>query len=208
MKVLVVGAGGKTGRAVVEQAATAGHQVTALLHRTSDNENSPGVAMLVGDASDAETMEAAVAGQDAVIDTVGGKTPYRHTTLETRVASTIVAAMQRHGVQRLVVTSSVGVGDSTTHTPALVKIVVATFLRGSTQDKTRMESAVRASPLDWIITRPAVLNDKPATGGASVLTTENRNRAHSLTRADLAAFLVSQLTSDDYLRQAVTITND
>lgn len=208
MKVLVVGAGGKTGRAVVERAAEAGHQVTALLHSTSDDDTVPGVAVLVGDASDADTMEAAVAGQDAVIDTVGGKTPYRHTALETSVASTIIAAMQRHGVRRLIVTSSIGVGDSTTHTPAPVKIVVATFLRGSTRDKTRMESAVRNSGLDWTITRPAVLNDKPATGGARVLTTENRNQAHSLTRTDLAAFLVTQLTSDDHLRQAVTITND
>lgn len=207
MKVLVVGAAGKTGRSVVEQAAKAGHEVTALIHSTSGDYSVPGVTVRVGDARDAETIEAAVAGQDVVIDTVGGKTPYRRTTLETSVASTIVAAMQRHGVRRLVVTSSVGVGDSTANTPPFTKIVVATFLRGSTRDKAGMESAVRGSGLDWVITRPAVLNDKPATGDVRVLTADSRNQAHSLTRADLAAFLVAQLTSDNHLGEAVTVAN-
>ena len=204
MKVLVVGAAGKTGRVVVEQAVAAGHQVTACVH--SEGYNVPGVAVRVGDASDAQAVQAAVAGQDAVIDTVGGKTPYRRTTLEVDVAANIVAAMQRCGVRRLVVTSSIGVGDSSMHAPLPIKIVVATFLRGSTPDKAAMEAMVRASGLDWVITRPAALNDRPATGDIRVLTT-GHGRARSVTRADLATFLVAQLTSDEHLRQAVTITN-
>ncbi len=206
MKVLVVGAAGKTGRAVVEQALKAGHQVTALVH--SDNGyDVGGVAVRVGDASDPETAAAAVTGQDAVIDTVGGKTPYKHTTLETSVATTIVAAMRDHDVRRLVVTSSLGVGDSTANTPLSTKIAVATFLRGSTPDKAGMEAAVRSSGLDWVITRPAILTDKPATGDVRVFSANSRDQAHSITRADLATFLVAQLTSDNHLQEAVTIAN-
>lgn len=206
MKVLVVGAAGKTGRAVVDQAMKEGHEVTALVH--SDGAYGvPGVAVRVGDARDAETVEAAVTGQDAVIDTVGGKTPYKHTTLEASVAKTIIAAMQRHGVRRLVVTSSVGVGDSTANTPFIVKILQMTFLRGAGPDKAGMESAVRGSDLDWVITRPAVLNEKPATGDVRVFSSDNREKAQGVTRADLAAFLVAQLTSDDHLREAVTLAN-
>lgn len=206
MKVLVVGAAGKTGRSVVGQALAAGHRVTALVHR-GDGYDVPGVTVVVGDATEPGTAAAAVAGQDAVIDTVGGKTPYRRTTLETRVGETLIAAMREHGVRRLVVTSSLGVGDSVANTPAPVKIVVATFLRGSTRDKTQLEAVVRASGLDWVITRPAVLTDKPATGDIRVLSTASRDQARGLTRADLAAFLVAQLTSDDHLNQAVTVTN-
>ena len=206
MKVLVVGAAGKTGRAVVEQAVAAGHEVTAFVH-SAEGYAVPGVAVRAGDASDATAMGAAVAGQDAVIDTVGGKTPYRRTTLETSVAEAIVAAMQRQGARRLVVTSSIGVGDSSRNTTPPVKVVVATFLRGSTRDKAGMESAVRVSGLDWIITRPAVLNDKPATGDVRVLSAESGEKAAAITRADLAVFLVAQLTSDDHLHQAVTLAN-
>ena len=206
MKVLVVGAAGKTGRAVVEQAVKAGHDVTAFVH-TDGGYDVAGVEVRAGDASDATVMEAAVTGQDAVIDTVGGKTPYRHTTLETSVAAAIVAAMQRHGVRRLIVASSVGVGDSMTNIPFPVKVVVRTFLRGSTADKAGMESAVRGSGLDWVITRPAVLNEKPATGDVRVISGGGRDMAQAITRADLAAFLVAQLTSDEHLRKTVTLAN-
>lgn len=206
MKVLVVGAAGKTGRAVVEQAVKAGHEVTALVH--SDNGyNVAGVAVRVGDATDAETVYAAVTGQDAVIDTVAGKTPYKRTKLETSVATAIVAAMQRHDVRRLVVTSMIGEGDSAANTPLYVKILLATFLRGAAPDKAGMESAVRGSDLDWVITRPPILTDKPATGDVRVVSTDSREKAHSITRADLAAFLVAALNSDEHLRKAVTIAN-
>ncbi len=76
-------------------------------------------------------------GQDAVIDTVGGKTPYKHTTLKASVATTIVTAMQRHGVRRLVVTSMAGQGDSAANTPFYVKILLATFLHGATPTRRR-----------------------------------------------------------------------
>lgn len=206
MKVLVVGAAGKTGRAVVERAVARGHQVTAFVHRAGSYSVS-GIEVRAGEAGDPAAMGAAVKGQDAVVDTVGGKTPYRRTTLEVDVATAIVAAMQLHGVRRLVVTSSVGVGDSTTLITLPVKVVVATFLRASTADKTAMEAAVRASGLDYIITRPAVLGDGPATGAVRVLAPGSRDRARALTRLDLADFLVAQLSSDEHLRQAVTIAN-
>lgn len=206
MKVLVVGAAGKTGRAVVERAVAQGHQVTAFVHSLGGYDIS-GVEVRAGDATDQAAMEDAVMGQDAVIDTVGGKTPYRRTTLETDVATTIVAAMRRHGVRRLIVTSSIGVGVGDANTSVPVKVVVATFLRASTVDKAGMEAAVRASGLDWVITRPAVLSDRPATGDVRVLSTSSRAKAKTVTRADLATFLVAQLTGDDHLRAAVTVAN-
>ncbi len=206
MKVLVVGAAGKTGRPVVERAVKEGHEVTAFV-RSAGGYDVPGVEVRAGDATDMAAMEAAIMGQDAVIDTVGGKTPYKHTTLEASVATTIVAAMQPHGVRRLVATSMVGEGDSAASTPFYVKILLATFLRGATPDKAKMESAVSGSDLDWVITRPAVLTGKPATGDVRIFSAGNRDKAHSITRSDLAAFLVAQLTSDDHLRQAVTIAN-
>jgi uncharacterized protein YbjT (DUF2867 family) len=206
MKVLVVGAAGKTGQAVVARAVQEGHEVTAFVH-SDGSFDIPGVDVRAGDAVDNESMEAAVLGQDAVIDTVGGKTPDQPTTLETDVATAIVAAMQHHGVRRLVVTSVVGEGESIANTPPAIKELMETFLRGSTQDKAGMEDVVSGSGLEWVITRPPVLTDEPATGDVRTFSPTNRDQAHSITRSDLAAFLVAQLTSDDHLRQAVTIAN-
>ena len=206
MKILVVGAAGKTGKLVVEAALAAGHEVTAFVH-SADDYDVPNVRAVVGDATDKAKMSEAVAGQDAVLDTIGGKTPFKNTTLERSVAGAIIGAMQTHGVRRLVVTSMIGEGDSKEQATAFENLLVKTFLRGANKDKAAMEAAVESSNLDWVILRPAILNDDPAQGNARVFTSESGDKAHKITRADLAAFMVEQLTSDQYLHQAVTIAN-
>jgi putative NADH-flavin reductase len=111
MKVLVIGAAGRTGKAVVERAVAAGHQVTSFARDVGELDM-PGVRVVEGDATDENAVEAAIGGQDAVLDTVGGTTPYKQTTLETSVAKTVIAAMERNGVSRLVARSMLGVGES------------------------------------------------------------------------------------------------
>ena len=207
MKVLVIGAAGKTGRAVVEQATAAGHQVTAFVH-DAEGYAVPGVRVVAGDAADSAAMDAAVAGQDAVLDTIGGKTPYKDTTLEASAAAAIIASMQRSDVRRLVVTSMLGEGDSKANAPIYERLLVSTFLRGANKDKAAMEAAVEASGLDWVILRPAILTDAPAQGNVRVFGIDTNEKAHKITRADLAAFMLAQLTSDQYLHQAVTIANE
>lgn len=206
MKVLVLGAGGKTGGAVVQQAVAAGHQVTAFVHHAGDYHVPTGVTVTEGDATDADAVAVAVAGQDAVIDTIGGKTPYKsNITLEDDVAKAVIAAMQRHAVRRLLVTSSLGEGDSVASATVLLRILLKTFLRGATGDKAAMERAVEASGLDWTIARPAILNDDRATGNVRVFDPATGEKAHKIARADLAAWLVAQLDNSDYVHRAVTV---
>ncbi len=206
MKVLVIGAAGKTGQSVVEQAVAAGHQVTALVRKAAEY-HGPNVRMIEGDATNRDELDPAVRGQDAVLDTIGGKTPYKETTLESSAAKTIIASMQQNGVRRLVATSMLGVGESEANATFYERLLVGTFLRGVDKDKAAMESAVESSALDWIILRPAILNDDPAKGNIQVLTAEAGEKAHKITRSDVAAFMVAQLTSDEYLHQAIVIAN-
>lgn len=181
MRVLVVGAAGKTGRAVVEQAMKQGHQVTAFVHSATSS-GVPDVEVRVGDASDMATMQDALLGQDAVIEAVGGKAPYKRTTLEARAAATMVEAMQRHGVRRLIATSMFGAGESAANAPFYMKVLLATLLRGEVPDKSKKESIITSSELDWVIVRPPFLTDKPATGDVRILPVHSRDpsRDHPL----------------------------
>ena len=206
MKVLVIGAGGKSGQQVVEKALAAGHQVTAFVHDAADYHAPAGVRVVAGDATEAATVSQAVAGQDAVVDAIGGHTPYLKTQLEQDAAKAVVAAMQQHGVRRLVVISVLGVGDSKEQGTFLYEYLMKpTFLRGAIPDKEAMEAEVRRSNLDFVLVRPPYLTDDPATGQVHIVTGEDK--AHKITRADLAHFIVDQLTSDTYLGQAVTVAN-
>lgn len=205
MNVFVSGAAGKTGRLIVEMAVAVGHDVTALVRDVGRYDAPSGVRVLRGDATDPATLAHGMAGQDAVIDAVGGKTPWRTTDLERTVARAIVAAARQHGTRRIIAISSLGVGDSTAHAPLLLRLLLPTFLRGSTADKAAMEREIERAGIPYVLVRPAVLNDQPAVGAVRVLTGTEKGR--QITRADVAAFVVEQLTTDTHLNRAVTIAN-
>ena len=207
MNVLVIGAAGKTGSLIVERAVAAGHTVTAFVRNAAVyHAPAPSVRIVSGDATNAGSLGGAMPGQHAVIDTVGGKTPFLTTTLEEDVARAILVEMRQHEVRRLIAISALGAGDSKDQgTFFYDHVVLPTFLRGSTKDKEAMESLVEHADVDFVLVRPAVLNDHPATGNVRVV--EGHDKAHKITRADVARFVVDQLTSDAYLGKAVTIAN-
>jgi putative NADH-flavin reductase len=206
MKVLIIGAAGKTGSIVVERAVAAGHVVTAFVHDASTYRAPANVRVVAGDATDQASVDKAMAGQDGVIDTIGGKTPYRKTTLERSVAGAVIAAMKANGVKRVIVISSFGVGESADQAGWFVEhVIVPTWLRGSTEDKAAMEAVVRASGIAFVIVRPAMLTDDDATGNVNVF--KGHDTAHKITRADVAQFCVDQLTSNEHVGCAVTIAN-
>ena len=209
MKVLVIGAGGKTGRLVVDRALAAGYSVKALVHDSESLAEKPlgdGVQIIQGDVHDAETVRGAMANCDAVIDALGGKTPYLKTDLESSAARVVLAAMRDTGTKRLVVVSVLGAGDSGAESPFWYEhIMLPTFLHGALPDKNAMEAEVKASGVEWVLVRPPILTDDASTGAVKVI--QEGETAHKITRADLAQFLVDQLTSDTYLGSAVVIAN-
>jgi uncharacterized protein YbjT (DUF2867 family) len=206
MNVLVIGAAGKTGSLVVERAVAAGHAVTAFVRDAATYHPPANIRVVVGDATDRASVDKAVVGQDAVIDTIAGKTPYRKTLLERRAAGAVVASMKANGAKRIIVISSYGVGDSADQTSWFVKhVIVPTWLRGSTEDKAAAEAVVRASGIAFVIVRPAMLTDDAATGTVKVF--QGHDTAHKITRADVAHFCVQQRTSDEHVGGAVTIAN-
>jgi uncharacterized protein YbjT (DUF2867 family) len=205
MKVLVFGASGKTGGLVVERALAMGHEVSVLV-RDATKFKVPGVNVIAGDATKHDDVVRAVRGQEAVIDTIGGTTPYKTTQLESTSVRNMIEAMKAEGVRRLIVVSMMGLGESREQAPAWYRyLLMTTFLRGSTKDKGAMEEAVKASGLDYVIARPPILKDGVATGVFRVL--GKSEIGHAITRADLAIFLVDQLGSDANLGRAVTVVN-
>jgi putative NADH-flavin reductase len=207
MKVLVLGAGGKTGRLVIERAVAAGHTVTALAHTVNEKEQFPDSVNLVhGDVRNPSRLDQVMTGQDAVIDTLGGKTPWAETDLESSAADVVIQVMKRNDVKRLVVVSVLGEGDSEEQAGWFYQhLMMPTFLRGALKDKAAMEQKVEASGLDFVIVRPPVLSDSDPTGMTKIVS--SGETARKITRGDLAQFLVDQLTSDVYLSQEITVAN-
>jgi putative NADH-flavin reductase len=205
MNVLIFGASGKTGGLAARAALSKGHTATVLV-RNPAKLDIPGAHILTGDATNPSDVLNAMQGQDAVIEAIGGTTPWKSTQLETTSVRNIISAMKTTGARRLIVVSMMGIGESRAQAPFWYKyLLMPTFLHGSTPDKTNMEAEVKASGLDYIIMRPPILKDGPATGNIRVIGTGETG--HTITRADLADFMVDQLQSNQYLGSAITVVN-
>lgn len=204
MNVIVFGATGKTGQHVLRAALAQGHEVTAFGRSVNRiNINDPALQTHKGDALDADSVTGAVAGHDAVIVCLGSTGLRDKTTLAVGTAA-VIDAMATHDVQRLVVMSAAGVGDSWQQIPRSSRLLFRTMLRNVFADHEAQEAIVEQSPLDWTIVRAAVLKDDPATGHYTATNTGPNTR---ITRADIAAALVDQLTDSTHSRATISVTN-
>jgi len=219
MRVVIFGPTGGTGRRVVERAIAEGHEVTAFVRNPSKlNARHSRLRVVVGDAFDPEKVREAVAGNEAVICVLGSRQPSN--PLHPRrpgdpygVASAgsanIVAAMEEHGLRRLVCQSAWGVGESKQNPDFagafFMKVLVPPLLRDEYADKEAQEETVRGSDLDWILVRPMILTNGPWTNDYRVDADLKPGRRPYISRADAADFLMRQLTQDTYLRQTPSI---
>jgi uncharacterized protein YbjT (DUF2867 family) len=201
MKVLVLGATGGSGRLIVRDALAKGHSVVALV-RSKASADLPGVDMIEGDARDEGTLLRALDGCDAVISALGTGMGFRKVDLLAVATRALVTAMTRKGVRRLVCISALGVGDSHGHGGFVFdRLFQPLLLSHAYKDKDGQEAAIRASSLDWVVPRPARLTDDPARGSVRAVTDLAAVKGGKIARADVARFVVEQLTTDTWLRR-------
>lgn len=203
MKLIVFGATGGVGQHVWKQGLEQGHEVTAFTRSPGKIDPSAGARIAQGDVIDGDTVAEAVAGHEAVIVALGANGLRDKTTL-TAGTKNVVDGMTRHGVERLVVLSAAGVGESWGQVPLLARVAFRTFLRNILAEHTAQEAIVRESSLDWTAVRAAILNDDPPSG--RVIAT-NEGKVDRVSRADLAEFLVTEASAGTYSGQAISVTS-
>jgi putative NADH-flavin reductase len=204
MKVLVLGATGGTGSHVLRVALSAGHEVTVLVRDASTLDVTDGVRVLTGDATSAEDVRAAVAGHDAVLNAIGSRS-MRH-PVEVEVGRALLPAMRDAAVDRLVVCSAFGVGDSQADANTLQKMFFHTVLGKVYAAKEVADAEVRESGLDWTLVYPTRLTDDPATGALATGERLPPGAGIHVTRADVARFMLAQLTDATWSRKTVVVT--
>lgn len=209
MRVLVFGASGTIGSEVRREARAAGHELRLFARDPARlGELSAGETVVAGDIADPTQVAAAVAGVDAVISALGptSNTADQVALFET-FATSLVGAMQAAGVRRLVALSGAACALPGERKPLRARIA-STFVRLAVRHvvaaKQRELEIIAASDLDWIAPRPPRVQEAPAGGHYRVGSEATGLR---ITAADLAAFMVAQLTDRAYLRQAPFISN-
>ena len=199
MKLFVIGATGRTGREVIQQALARGHHVTAFVRSpesiTLRNER---LTVLKGNAMDEHQLSDAMRDHDAVLSTLGPREVFKPNSLLQDSALATTRAMSRSGVKRLVVLSAAA------HFPGIPNRIASFILRNHMRDSLAMEKIVQANGLDWTIARPPRLTQQQYT------TYRSREGAapkmgFTLSRKAVATFMLDAIEQKKHFQKIVGI---
>ena len=204
LKILLIGATGGTGKELLPRLLAAGYTVTALVRRpeavTTQHDR---LVVVPGSVRDLALVEHAVEGQDAVICAFGPRS-LKKDDIQEVLMHNLVSAMTKHSVKRLINLSAWGADEATRPHGLMQLFLQKVLLRHIFADKIRGEKLLFASNLDYVNACPGRLIDEPARGKVRA-SIDGAGIKAILTRADLAQWMIDQLTSDTWVRKCPII---
>jgi len=223
-RIVLIGATAKSAPALISQALEAGHDIIGIARRPEAVKiTHERFTVLKGDVYDLESIENALTGDEVVISYLGifpnPNVELEEINLFSKGTANIIQAMHNKGNRRLIVASQVAAGyvvvdKPPNDAPTLDKVVWN--WRRKYDDVRRMEVLVKSSDLDYIMIRPAqLIGRRPSRGTYKIVLNEadiqkilrDVTPRRSLARTDLAAFILDQLDSDEYLGMTIGLYN-
>ncbi len=204
MRLLIIGASGRTGKKLLSQALDLNMEVTVLVRNPKKVKlTNPNLHIIQGNILDFDKVKEVVNGQDAVLSALGHKRFFIPTSILSKGTEHMIQAMEEQGVKRFICITSLGVNDSRFklglyYTLFVIPFIVFFYFR----DKAKQEKLIQKSKLDWTIVRPGQLTNGKKRAvykhGAHV---GNYILTKMISRADVAHFMLSQLSSTTYLHK-------
>lgn len=210
MKIVVFGGTGKTGHEVLEQALERGYEVVAYAR----NPEKIGIhheilTVSKGELHEIAAIKRAISGADGVISLLGATGDLKDNALSEGVKN-IISAMEEQGVGRLIQVGTASARDPHDKRDLVLSPTIGLLKRimpNVYAEIVRISDAMRDSRLNWTLVRVPYLNDKPMTKTLRVGYVGDKKVGTSLSRADLAWFMVEQLKSTEYIKKAPFISN-
>jgi putative NADH-flavin reductase len=205
MNVTIFGATRGTGHILATKCLAAGHQVTALVRDPAKFDLRDKCRTVVGDARDAAPVREAVRGSQAVLSTLGAKSPFEKSDLLARAVPQIIAAMQQENVARLIVLGAGGwqpgaLAHQTGLRRWLFDVVARSLLKYPVESQRAQEAAVVPSPLHWTIVAPSRLTNSKPRGSYRVDTEALPPNALHIARGDVADAIFHALEHQAWIR--------
>jgi uncharacterized protein YbjT (DUF2867 family) len=206
-KVLVAGATRGVGKLVVRRLYQMNVPLRVLTRDRARALALGDVEIVEGNVLVPDDCRRAVAGCDAVICTVGERSvPRGRPAADGDGIINLIAAANGAGIERFVLVSSLGVGDSWRRIPLFVRWIFQAFgLLCLLQERARAEEYLKASGLEWVILRPGGLINRKMR--AEPLLTEKGAVAGLTTRQAVADVAVRCLSSRNAVRLVLTVVN-
>jgi putative NADH-flavin reductase len=213
MNITVFGATGVIGQLVVRELLDRGHHITAYLRNPAKIPPEWGerVAVIIGAITDADLVNKAVEGADAVVSALGPSLDRSARGLPlVKGTALIVRLVSRHGVTRYVGHGTPSIHDIRDHVGLRVRaigLIARTIFPRAYKEMLGMGRIVTGSDLDWTIVRFSAPTNGPRTGRVRAGYFGRDRIGLRVTRADIAAFTAAQVSDGSYSRSAPAISN-
>ncbi|EMY8531766.1 MULTISPECIES: SDR family oxidoreductase [Bacillus cereus group] len=206
-KIAILGANGKAGKILVNEALEKGYQVKILTRNSTNTEKiNKNIETIIGDARNFSTIQDLLQGCSAVINAVGQ--PKNESYIFSTVTKHILEAMKEFKIKRYIVISG-GSLNVTGDQKRIVNKIGATlfklFLPKMMQDKYKELQIIQNSEVDWTIVRlPFVIEGN---GIGSIKESLVDMPGIKIQNGDIAPFIVKQINSDRYVGKCPFISN-
>ncbi len=216
MRILLLGATGRTGGHVLEYLLADGLEVHALVRdRSNLGHSRDNLRVFAGSPLDQVALGEASRDCEYVLSVlnVSRKSDFPWAPLRapsdlmSRTLESVLRLPGRGGLKKIVVCSAWGAKETRNDLPAWFRWSVDySNLRIAYRDHERQEDVLRASGVDFTIVRPTLLTGAPE--GRGIRVTRNNAPKPRLTigRRSVARFMIRMLTDGGYSRQTVTIS--
>jgi uncharacterized protein YbjT (DUF2867 family) len=216
MKILLLGATGRTGKLVIEEAIKRGHKISAIA-RDPEKLKDYQIDITRGTPYEFETVEKALSGCEAVINTLNisrkSDNPWASlaspTDLISKSATNAVSAMNKAGIKRFIALSTIGAGSSWKTTPAILKFIVSVSnLKYAFRDHGKQEEILKNSSIDYTICRAPMLSTVINTKGAIAVKEGENPPKMVLSRNSAAEFFIKIIENKEHIRQIINLSNN
>lgn len=207
MKITVIGASAGVGLEITRLALEKGHEVTALSRRVVPLPDHTRLRKVQGSATNPNDVRAAVQEAEAILVTLGVKSPFA-TTLFSDSARILLQTIREMGSSpALIVLTGFGAGDSWGYNSFPMKLMFTLLLKKVYEDKSEQERIIAGAYPRWEIVRPGRLTSGTMTGRYRVLDELVEGmKVGAISRADVAHFMVAQAENPTYLGKYPALT--
>lgn len=207
MNILIFGASGHTGQELVAQALSDSHNVTAFVRTpgklTITHER---LKVIEGNVKDYNTVENAIKNQEAVLSTLGVSKQLKNDPIVIEGIKNIIKAMEQVNVRRFIYLSFLAVGDGRKDAGFVIKNIISRIVHNEITDHEEKERLINSSSLEFTIVRPPKLTNGLKKGlyrSGEII--KAKSILPTMSRSDVADFMLKQLTDKTFLRKAVRI---
>ncbi len=215
MKLLLLGATGRTGKLVLDEALHNNYGVVCLVRDSSKIRKRTGLEIIQGDVTNPRDLAKAIEGCRYVISTlnISRKTDFPWSPLrtpKTLLSDTmrgLISLEKTAQLERVVTCSAWGVAETKNDIPGWFRwLIDNSNIKHAYEDHQKQEELLTNSGHNWIIVRPTGLTNTNKSQEIK-LTEQNQPKPNlTISRKSTAKFLVQCLTNDDLLRSKVTVS--